>query len=201
MKNKYKDLISGLTEKELLFHLYLTQLILLTVSVILGLFIYRDIRFIGSLFNWSDGSIYTIGLTVGILVVIIDLTLMKVLPKSYYDDGGLNERIFHNRNIFHIAFIALMVAFSEELLFRGIIQTHLGLMAASIIFAVIHYRYLFNWYLFANIIILSFVIGYIYQLTDNLAVTFVMHFIVDFLLGCFIMIKNKKSQNKGSDFT
>jgi membrane protease YdiL (CAAX protease family) len=201
MKNKYKDLINDLSEKELIFHLYLTQLILFSVSVILGLLIYRDIRFVGSLFNWNDGNIISIGLTVGILIVILDLTLMKVLPKSYYDDGGLNERIFHNKSIFHIAFIALMVAFSEELLFRGIIQTHLGLMAASIIFAIIHYRYLFNWYLFANIIILSFVIGYIYQLTDNLAVTFVLHFIVDFLLGIFIMIKNKKSQNKGSDFT
>lgn len=201
MKNKYQALINDLSERELLFHLYITQIILLTISLILGLFIYRDIRFIGSFFNWNDISIYAIGLTTGILVVILDLFFMKILPKSFYDDGGLNERIFQNRSIFHIAIIALIVAFSEELLFRGIIQTHVGLIAASIIFAVIHYRYLFNWYLFANIIILSFVIGCIYHLTDNLAVTFVMHFIVDFLLGCFIMIKNKKSQNKGSDFT
>lgn len=201
MKNKYQALVNDLSERELLFHLYITQIILLTISLILGLFIYRDIRFIGSFFNWNDISIYSIGLTTGILVVILDLFFMKILPKSFYDDGGLNERIFQNRSIFHIAIIALIVAFSEELLFRGIIQTHVGLIAASIIFAVIHYRYLFNWYLFANIIILSFVIGCIYHLTDNLAVTFVMHFIVDFLLGCFIMIKNKKSQNKGSDFT
>jgi uncharacterized protein len=201
LKNKYQDLIHNLSDRELLFHLYLTQIILLSLSLILGLFLYRDIGFIGHLFNWKDPSILSIGLIAGVLVVILDLFFMKILPNSFYDDGGLNERIFQNRSIFHIAFITLIVAFSEELLFRGMIQSQLGLIAASIIFAVIHYRYLFNWYLFSNIIILSFVIGYIYHLTDNLAVTFVMHFIVDFLLGCFIMIKNKKSQNKGSDFS
>jgi uncharacterized protein len=201
MKNKYQDLVRDLSERELLVHLYVTQVILLSISLILGLIIYKDLWFIGSLFIWNDTSIFSIGILAGILVVFIDLFFMKVLPKSFYDDGGLNEKIFQNRNIFHIAFIALFVAFSEELLFRGIIQTHVGLIGASIIFAVIHYRYLFNWYLFANIIILSFLIGYIFYLTDNLAVTFVMHFIVDFLLGSFIMIKNKKSQNKGSDFS
>jgi uncharacterized protein len=192
MKNKYQELINDLSERELLLHLYITQTILLSLSLILGWFIYKDIWFIEAFFNWNDTSILSMGLLVGILVVILDLLFMKILPKSFYDDGGLNERIFKNRSIFHIAFIALIVAFSEELLFRGIIQTHLGLMAASVIFAIIHYRYLFNWYLFANIIILSFVIGYIYHLTENLAVTFVMHFIVDFLLGSFIMVKNKK---------
>jgi uncharacterized protein len=192
MKNKYQELINDLSERELLLHLYITQTILLSLSLILGWFIYKDIWFIEAFFNWNDTSILSMGLLVGILVVILDLLFMKILPKSFYDDGGLNERIFKNRSIFHIAFIALIVAFSEEVLFRGIIQTHLGLMAASVIFAIIHYRYLFNWYLFANIIILSFVIGYIYHLTENLAVTFVMHFIVDFLLGSFIMVKNKK---------
>jgi uncharacterized protein len=192
MKNKYQELINDLSERELLLHLYITQTILLSLSLIIGWFIYNDIWFIEAFFNWNDTSILSMGLLVGILVVILDLLFMKILPKSFYDDGGLNERIFKNRSIFHIAFIALIVAFSEEVLFRGIIQTHLGLIAASVIFAIIHYRYLFNWYLFANIIILSFVIGYIYHLTDNLAVTFVMHFIVDFLLGSFIMVKNKK---------
>jgi membrane protease YdiL (CAAX protease family) len=192
MKNKYQELINDLSERELLLHLYITQTILLSLSLILGWFIYKDVWFIEAFFNWNDTSILTMGLLVGILVVILDLLFMKILPKSFYDDGGLNERIFKNRSIYHIAFIALIVAFSEEVLFRGIIQTHLGLIAASVIFAIIHYRYLFNWYLFANIIILSFVIGYIYHLTNNLAVTFVLHFIVDFLLGSFIMIKNKK---------
>ncbi|HYK71581.1 MAG TPA: type II CAAX endopeptidase family protein [Pseudoneobacillus sp.] len=189
MENRYQDLIKDMTEKELLFHLYATQIILLTISYILGMMFYRDIWFFMSFFDWDDHKIFSIGVTSGFLVVIIDVILMKILPKSYYDDGGLNEKIFRNRNFFHIAFIAFIVAFSEELLFRGIIQTKVGLIIASLIFAIIHYRYLFNWYLFMNIIVLSFFIGYLYQWTGNLAVTFVMHFIIDFLLGLLLMKK------------
>jgi uncharacterized protein len=193
MKNRFREMINEMTEKELLTHLYATQFILLTIAIILGMLIYRSLDFIEVLFNWRDGSILYVGITAGLLVVLLDLFLMAVVPKAYYDDGGLNEKIFRNRKIYHIALIALIVAFSEELLFRGIIQTELGLISASIIFALIHYRYLFNWFLLLNIITLSFVIGLIYQWTENLAVTFVMHFVIDFLLGCIIMVNNKKT--------
>lgn len=201
MKNRYQEIIEEMSDKELLFHLYATQVVLLVISIILGMIFYKDINFVSHFFDWHDREILTIGVPAGIAVVLLDLLFMKILPKSFYDDGGLNEKIFRDKKILHIAFIALFVAFSEELLFRGIIQSQLGLIAASIIFAIIHYRYLFNWFLFINIILLSFVIGYLYSMTNNLAVTFVMHFIVDFFLGYFIMIKNKKSQNKGSDFS
>jgi membrane protease YdiL (CAAX protease family) len=139
----------------------------------------------------------TVGIPVGVMVVIIDIVLMKLLPSSYYNDGGLNERIFRHKSVWKIAWIAAIVAFSEELLFRGIIQTKVGLILASFIFAVIHYRYLFNWYLFLNIVLLSFLIGFIYQWTNNLAVTIVMHFIIDFLLG--IYIKYRKAEEPGGE--
>ncbi|MFD2445892.1 CPBP family intramembrane glutamic endopeptidase [Bacillus sp. CGMCC 1.16607] len=197
MKKRYQNMVEELTEKELIFHLYATQVILLIISIFLGLLIYKDLWFVFSLFDWSDFSILSVGITAGLFIVLFDLIGMKLLPKSLYDDGGLNEKIFQNRNVFHIAIISLIVAFSEELLFRGIIQTKLGLITGSIVFALVHYRYLFNWFLFINIISLSFVIGFIYQWTGNLAVTFIMHFIVDFLLGFLLMKRSKKSRGKG----
>lgn len=191
MKKKYNDLIKGLTDKELLFHLYMTQVILLVISFVLGVLLFDHFAFLQS-FSILDFRIITIGIPAGIAVVVVDMVLMKWLPSSFYDDGGLNERIFKNRKIIHIAWIAAFVAISEELLFRGIIQTKVGLVVASLIFAIIHYRYLFNWFLFSNIVILSFFIGYIYQWTENLAVTIVMHFIIDFLLGLFIKFRKPR---------
>ena len=87
--------------------------------------------------------------------------------------------------------IAALVAISEEILFRGVIQTNTGLIISSIIFAVVHYRYLFNWFLFTNIILLSFLIGYIYLVTNNLVVTIVMHFFIDFILGLIIKFRTQ----------
>ncbi|MCL6574399.1 MAG: CPBP family intramembrane metalloprotease [Bacillus sp. (in: Bacteria)] len=198
MKKKYNDLIDGLTDKELLFHLYMTQIILLAISLLLGFLLFDDFAYLNTI-HFDDFQIIYIGLPVGIIVVVIDIVLMKWLPSSYYDDGGLNERIFRNRSIFQIILIAALVAFSEELLFRGIIQTKVGLILASIIFAIIHYRYLFNWFLFVNIVVLSFFIGLIYAWTDNIVVTIVMHFVIDFLLGLHIKFKRIKmvdEQNK-----
>ena len=188
MKNKYTELIKGLTDKELMFHLYMTQLILLALSFILGIFLFDHLSFLQNI-KFFDSKILLIGVPAGIIIVLVDMILMRMLPPSYYDDGGLNERIFKNKSIVHIAFIAAFVAVSEELLFRGIIQTKTGLIFASIIFAIIHYRYLFNWFLFSNIVLLSFFIGLVYEWTNNLAVTIIMHFIIDFLLGLFIKFK------------
>lgn len=198
MKKKYNDIVANLTDKELLFHLYMTQLILLTISSILGFLLFDHFSFLNKI-HFDDDHIMTIGVPAGIAVVLIDIVLMKLLPASFYDDGGLNERIFRNRNILHVFLIAAIVAFSEELLFRGIIQTKVGLILASIIFAFIHYRYLFNWFLFLNIVLLSFFIGIIYDWTDNLAVTIIMHFVIDFLLGVYIKFKRIKMDNDRGD--
>ncbi|PKG24150.1 CPBP family intramembrane glutamic endopeptidase [Niallia nealsonii] len=183
-KEAYFQLIKELSEKQLIKHLYLTQLLLLTIAFILHTFIFKSST-LKELFIVDVNEMW-LGFAAGVAVVIFDVILMKCLPAEYNDDGGLNHRIFSARNPLHIAFIAFVVAFVEELLFRGILQTHLGLWISSIIFAVIHYRYLFNWFLFANIIILSLIIGVLFEWTENILVTIIMHFMIDFLLGIII---------------
>ncbi|MEH7573073.1 CPBP family intramembrane glutamic endopeptidase [Cytobacillus firmus] len=186
MKKRYEDIIKELTDKELLFHLYLTQVLILAIAFILSIILFNSFEEFQALFVLDDINILVIGAAAGLAVVLIDFVLMKLLPEEMYDDGGLNKKIFQNRHFLHIAFIAAVVAISEELLFRGVIQTHFGLVISSLIFALVHYRYLFNWFLFVNIITLSFFIGYIYHITNNLLVTIVMHFLIDFLLGILI---------------
>lgn len=189
MKNKYNELIKGLSDRELLSHLYMTQILLLGITFILGILLFDDFSYLQTM-DFSDVRILLIGVPAGAVVVVVDIILMKFLPRSFYDDGGLNERIFKNRSVIHIAWIAAFVAFSEELLFRGVIQTKVGLILASLIFAIIHYRYLFNWFLFSNIVILSFFIGSVYEWSNNLALTMIMHFTIDFLLGLYIKYKH-----------
>ncbi len=196
-KNKLNDQINSLTDKELVQQLYITQIFLLILSVVLSRFLFKGNDF-WKLINWFDVKIISIGITAGITVVVIDFFFMKWLPTDYYDDGGINKRIFRSQRLYQIVFIALFVSFSEEMLFRGIIQTKIGLIGASFIFAVIHYRYLFNWFLFFNIVLLSFIIGVIFKITNNLAVTIAMHFVIDLLLGFQIRWENIKKSQKGN---
>lgn len=93
-----------------------------------------------------------------------------------------------------------MIAFSEELLFRGVIQTHFGLFVASTVFALLHVRYLEKLFLFAMVVLLSFFLGYIYELTNSLWVTIFAHFLIDFVLAVDIRlnyIRNMKQKDGG----
>lgn len=201
MKNKkrYNELINELTDKELLLNLVLTNAFILLLALGLGFFFFDSLASFLAIFDWTDMRILILGFTAGCAVVLLDIVFMKFVPSSYYDDGGLNKRIFQNRKVWQIALIALCVAISEEILFRGVIQTQFGLVIASLIFAIVHYRYLFNLFLLVNVVVLSFFIGYIFLLTDNLLVTIVMHFVIDFVLGVVYRFKFGDSKDIPAD--
>lgn len=190
MKNKQAELIKSMTDEVLVLNVWLTQGILLVLSMVFGLFLFDSFSDFLTLFQLSDRNILIWGVSAGIGVVIIDLFLMKIVPSSFYDDGGINERIFKYLPIWQIFFVSIAVAIGEEILFRGIIQHHTNIWFASIVFALVHYRYLFNPYLFFNVTLLSLFIGFLFQVTGNLLVTIVAHFLIDFILGIYIKIKH-----------
>ncbi|MFK4997732.1 type II CAAX prenyl endopeptidase Rce1 family protein [Bacillus sp. N9] len=71
--------------------------------------------------------------------------------------------------------------------FRGIIQTKVGIIVASLIFAFIHLRYWRHWFLIVNVVVLSFWIGLIYSLSGHLLLPVIaMHFTINFILGFYI---------------
>lgn len=122
------------------------------------------------------------------MVLALDFLMMRYLPKKWYDDGGINEKIFRTRSIPHLFLLCMLIAFSEELLFRGVIQTSFGLLMASAIFAALHVRYLSKWFLFTTVVLLSFFLGYLYDVTENLWVTIFAHFLIDFVLAVHIRL-------------
>ena len=194
MKNKQADLVKQLRDEELYRALLMTQVLLLLIATVLGFFIFDDIKEFFSLFNFYDLSIILIGIPAGLIVVTYDLISMKYLPQSFFDDGGINKRIFSSLNRRQIVLVVMIVAVVEELLFRGVIQTCVGLGMASFIFALIHIRYLYHIFLFLNILLLSFFIEIIYEWTGNLFVTIVMHFTIDLILGFIINKQSGKSK-------
>ena len=167
MKNKQAELIGRLTNQELQKQVFLTQILLLSISTILGFILFDDLASFTKIFH-IEWDIMYIGVSAGLIVVLLDLVMMKLLPEAYHNDGGINERIFTSLSYPMIAVVALLVAISEELLFRGVLQTNIGLIWTSVLFALVHYRYLFHPFLFVNIFILSFFIGFIFEMTGKL---------------------------------
>lgn len=185
MVRNQRELIKNLSDKELLLNLYLTQAFLVIIALVVS--------------RWWTGywfapletisfSFYhvMVGLFFGVTVVLIEVVLYQKLPKSWFDDGGINYRMFSNRHPFHIFILSMVVAFCEELLFRGVLQTHFGLWVASFLFAIIHIRYLANTFLFTFTIVLSVSLGALYYYTENLLTVIIAHLTIDFLLGMLI---------------
>lgn len=188
MSRKQEDIVKELTDKEILFHLYLTQLLLLVISLIIGFFLFENMSSFLSIWKVKQYEILIFGGGTAIIVIIFDIMMMKLLPKSMYDDGGINDRIFQKRSIPHIFLLCLIISVTEEILFRGILQTHFGLYIASIVFALLHVRYLKKWVLLVSVILISFLLGIVYEITNNLWVTIFAHFFIDFVSATKIRI-------------
>jgi membrane protease YdiL (CAAX protease family) len=194
MKNQ-ADLIEHMTDREVLTHLYITQLFLLAVASVIGFFLF-DLESFKSIWQQDLLEILLYGGIAGVGVVLIDLWLMKIVPHHHFDDGGINERVFQKRSYFHIFILCWLIAIAEEWLFRGVIQTHFGLVVASVLFAFLHIRYLKKWVLFIIVISLSFLLGLLYEITENLLVTIFAHFLIDFIFGVKIRLDYIKN-NEG----
>lgn len=183
---KQADIIKQMSHTELRKQLLFSQAIFFLLSVFLS-FLFFD-----HIFDWFNylfidlSMIAYYGVIPGLIIVIVNLSLYKLFPKHLFDDGGINEKIFKHQSISSIFIIALVVAISEEFLFRGLIQTTFGYMTASTIFVLVHFRYLTKPVLLISIIFVSFYIGYLFEITGSLFVTITIHFIVDFLLGLAI---------------
>ncbi|MBO1003074.1 CPBP family intramembrane glutamic endopeptidase [Pseudogracilibacillus auburnensis] len=183
---KQAELIKKMSDQELKKQLLFSQSLFFILSIILSLFLFP---MFSNWFMYLDVNVKQIiyyGCIPAIIVVLIEIVLHYIIPRRFFDDGGINEKIFKNQSIVSIFVIALVVAISEEFLFRGVIQTTFGYIFASSLFIVIHFRYLTKPVLLTLIILISFLLGYLFELTGNLIVTIIFHFIVDFLLGIFI---------------
>lgn len=196
MKNRQAEIIKQMDPRELLYHLYLSQIAFFVIGLVLAYFLFYSFESLKEIFSWQPIDIFVIGTVVALVVVGADLLLIKWVPKSLLDDGGINEKMFQTRSLPHIIFLAFIISFAEEFLFRGVIQTHFGIWVASILFAVLHIRYLHKWVLFLSVVLISFVLGYTYEVTGSLWVTIWAHFLIDMLLAYKIRADYLKNINK-----
>ncbi|GGC99831.1 CPBP family intramembrane glutamic endopeptidase [Pontibacillus salipaludis] len=180
------DLIKKMTDRQVVTQLYITQIIILALSLVCSWFLFDSIKDWYDLFTWNIEGIIYYGGSAALLILGLDVLLMSVMPKRFYDDGGINEKVFRSLPILEIVGLTFFVALAEELLFRGVIQTEYGYLAASISFALVHIRYLNKPVLFVSVIAISFYIGWMYEITENLWVTIFAHFIIDLVLGIMI---------------
>lgn len=199
MLKKQNELIKQLTDKQIVQNLYFTQFILLFIGITLGFFLFDQIEDFLDLWVIRDYLFVIYGIGLALIVIIVDFIIMKVAPSRLTDDGGINEKIFEKRSIPHIIVLTALIAISEEILFRGVLQTHFGIWVASLIFAILHFRYLSKWLLFTMVVSISFLLGIVYEMTETLYTTIIAHFLIDLVFAIQIrlqFIKGVKETNE-----
>ncbi|WP_257347760.1 CPBP family intramembrane glutamic endopeptidase [Pseudalkalibacillus decolorationis] len=183
---KQQQIIASISQKELYINLYVTQAIFLGIALILSIVFDQDYHDWKSMIRFNPLMILVWSVPAALLVIVCDLIIWSYLPFNWVDDGGINERIFSTISIFHLAFLAFVIAVSEEILFRGVLQENIGYLTASVLFALMHIRYLLKPVLLTVAIILSFMLGALFLWTDNLLIPILVHFLIDFILGLMI---------------
>ncbi|HEY4602535.1 MAG TPA: CPBP family intramembrane glutamic endopeptidase [Cerasibacillus sp.] len=186
---KQSEIIKQLSDQELKKSLLLTQLSILIFSITISMFVFDQMTDWFLQIKWDLAEIFYYGVIPGIIIILFDIILFLVVPKRHLDDGGINKRLFKSMSFIEIFLFTLLIAIAEEALFRGVLQYTLGYVIASIIFALVHIRYLRKPILFLSVVLVSFFLGYIYKLTGNLLTVITAHFLVDFILGLFIHYK------------
>ncbi|MCF6137610.1 CPBP family intramembrane glutamic endopeptidase [Pseudalkalibacillus berkeleyi] len=183
---KQQELIQSLSQRELYLNLYLTQGIFLILTVILSILFGQTFAEWRDLFQLDWITLLFWSVPVALFVVFIDVWLWLKVPKKWIDDGGINNRIFARISVPHLLIVSIVIGLSEELLFRGLLQENIGYVASSLLFAFMHVRYLSKPVLFIFVTALSFLLGWVFILTETLLIPIVIHILIDFVLGLII---------------
>lgn len=175
--------VEQLSNRVLVLNLYLTQFIVLGIGCVL---LWWQDRLTVHLWDVTSWTVILSGAGVGLLIVSADLLLFRRFPHHMTDKSGINEKLFRHQPVWHIFVMTLLIAFCEELLFRGAIQPYLGVVGTSLLFTLIHFRYLKQWVMVASVFLVSLVLGSLVLVTHSIAASTVAHFTVDFTLGVLI---------------
>jgi len=185
-----KVTVDQLNDRMLLANLYFTQALTLIIGIVWLLFQRRNPL---ELLNFPRSYEFALwGAGFALVVLLFDLSISRFVPEEASDDGGVNERIFKTRAVWHIAVISAVVAVCEELLFRGAVQHAFGPYWTSILFAAIHVRYLRHWIPTGMVFAISYGLGWTMEATGTLWTPIVTHFLVDFIMGCIIRFRREE---------
>ncbi|SIS37075.1 CPBP family intramembrane glutamic endopeptidase [Salimicrobium flavidum] len=178
-----EEIISQMSKREITKQLVISQLFLFSLAILIsGVFLDFSSHWVNQWgFDYRKALLY--GLAPAAFIIGIDFLLMKTLPEKYFDDGGINKKVFENQSVFMVVLMSAMVAISEEVLFRGVLQPILGYVGASLLFAFVHIRYVKKPVLFISVVYISFLLGFIYEQTQVLTYVILAHFLVDVTMG------------------
>lgn len=149
--------------------------LLLVAGIIYWLFVFKKQgQLTGFLMSEISGMDFLLMAGAVLLSMAILLIFVKVLPmEKLYDE---NVRILADS--YGLGFLAVYFipnAFAEEIIFRGAVQSLIGLVPAAIIFTLIHVSYYKKPLMLAEAFLQALVLGGLMYITGSLWITTIAH--------------------------
>ena len=171
--------MNEIPKKILLLNVVLSQAIIVGIGILLIFAVFEN-RDLTELFSVRIDffSIFVVILGSGLLILLQLLFHKFLAHEKLFDE--INMVLMERFSLKELFWIFLGGSIAEEFLFRGIIQTEFGILIASIVFTITHFRYHNKLYIIAEVFLMGLLLGLIYTLTKMLWVPIVCHLTVNF---------------------
>lgn len=113
-----------------------------------------------------------------IAMVVVFWALIKIKSPEYFYDEAV-DYLMKNLSMPQLVGVFLLGGLSEELIFRGVIQLWVGLIPSSIIFVLIHFRYLKKPWMALETLALSLILGSLYIITESIWICSIAHALIN----------------------
>lgn len=141
-----------------------------------------------------NGMLWAIGVAVGI--ILVSIAMDYYLPKRWQDDGSINEKVFGSMSALTTVLVCMVVGVGEEWLFRGVIQSLTGNFWSSLIFTLIHVRYLKKPLMVISVFGTSWLLGLLFDYSQSLWPSIVAHITIDVMLAFYLQKTIRKKGEK-----
>ncbi|UWG98852.1 CPBP family intramembrane metalloprotease [Dehalobacter sp. DCM] len=119
------------------------------------------------------------------ILLILQTIFLRTIPwKKLFD--GINQLLMERFSLLELIPIFFVGAISEEFLFRGLIQSVLGIWITALIFTLIHYRYWRKSYILLEVFLMGLILGYVFYFSGNLWVPVMCHFSINIITAFLV---------------
>jgi len=131
-------------------------------------------------------------------IVLLSIVMDKYLPKRWQDDGSVNMRIFGSMSPVTTLLVCIAVGVGEEWLFRGVLQSFAGNFWTSVLFTLVHVRYVTKPLMVISVFGTSWLLGMLFTYSGSLWSPIVAHIGIDLLLAFYLqaIMKKEKGEKK-----
>jgi uncharacterized protein len=192
-----KDLRQELDQATLLLNLWLTQGVILTIAASSSLLVHGWQSTL-ALFARPSMAGMAWSMLVAAFIIALSIIMERYLPLRWQDDGSINELLFGKLSPLLTILVCLVVGIGEEWLFRGVIQPFAGIFWTSVIFTLVHIRYLRKPLLVVSVFLTSWLLGELFAAEGSLWLPIAAHVVIDMMLAFYLqyMIRRRKGEEE-----